>query len=100
MENNGRVARLTGILVFVQLVLLIVPYVLLDLGLKTDYLTAAAGVSTTINIAVFLLFGTATVTLAVAVTTFPVFREYNQRWTILFLAISVVWFVMQCLDNA
>jgi hypothetical protein len=100
MESGVRIGRLTGILVFVQLALLIVPYVILMPGVTTDYLTVAAGMSATIKSAVFLLFGTATVTLAIAIITYPVFREYSQRWTLWLVAISVVWFVMQCLDNA
>src|SRR3954468_19533183 len=100
MESGVRIGRLTGILVFVQLALLIVPYVILMPGVTTEYLTAAAGMSATIKTAVFLLFGTAAVTLAIAIITYPVFREYSQRWTLWLVAISVVWFVMQCLDNA
>lgn len=100
MESSEQKARLMGILAFVQLALLIVPYVILDQGMKTEYLTTAAGMSATIKTAIFLLFGTATVTMAIAITAYPVFRKQSQQWTILFLAISVVWFVMQCLDNA
>lgn len=69
-------------------------------GVTPEYLTVASEMSATIKTAVFLLFGTATVTMAIAITAYPVFREYSPRWTLIFLAISVVWFVMQCLDNA
>jgi hypothetical protein len=100
METNRRVGRLTGVLVFIQLALLIVPFVILMPGVTTEYLTVAAGMSFAIKTAVFLLFGTAAVTLAIAITAFPVFRERSMRWTLCFVAISVVWVVMQSVDNA
>jgi hypothetical protein len=100
MESRLRDGRVTGILVFVQLVLLIVPYVILDRGMKTDYLTSALDMSATIKTAVFLLFGTATVTMAIAIAVYPVFREYSSRWTLCLFAMSIVWFAMQWLDNA
>ena len=100
MDSRLRVGRTTGALVLVQLVLLIVPYVILDRVLTTDYLHSAAQMSAIVKTAVFLLFGTAAVTMAIAVTAYPVLREYSLRWSLMLVAASVVWFVFQSLDNA
>jgi len=100
MENSRRQGRLVGVFVIVQLVLLIVPYVMLAPGVTADYVTAAAEMSATIKTAVFLLFGTGAVTLAIAITAYPAFRERSLQWSLWLVAISIVWFVMQCVDNA
>ena len=100
METSRRVGRMTGVLVFIQLALLIVPFVILMPGVTTEYLTVAAGMSVVIKTAVFLLFGTAAVTLAIAIAAYPIFRERSVQWTLWLLAMSVVWVVMQSIDNA
>jgi hypothetical protein len=76
-----------------------VPFIILMPGVTTDYLNAAGGMSGTIKTAVFLLFANAVVTLAIALVAFPVIREYSIRAAILFIAVSVVWVVMQSVDN-
>ena len=92
--------RSVGILVLAQLSGLIVPFIILMPGVTTDYLTVAAGMSATIKTAVFLLFANALVTLAISLAAFPIIREYSIRAAILFVAFSLIWVVMQSVDNA
>jgi hypothetical protein len=92
--------RLIGVLVLVQLAGLVVPFIIVMPGVTTDYLNVAAGMSGTIKTAVFLLFANGAVTLAISLYAFPLIREYSIRAWILFVAISVVWVVMQSVDNA
>jgi uncharacterized protein DUF4386 len=92
--------RLIGVLVLVQLSGLMVPFIILMPGVTTDYLNVDAGMSGTIKTAVFLLFANAVVTFAISLAAFPLIRVYSIRATILLVAISVVWVVMQSVDNA
>jgi hypothetical protein len=98
MKTN--VGRVVGALVFVQLAGLIVPFVLLDPAVKTDYLGVDAAMAGTIKTAVFMLFANAAVTLGIAIAAFPELRRYSVRAAILLIVVSTVWVVMQSVDNA
>src|SRR6476660_9912085 len=91
--------QIVGLLVLLQLAGLMVPFIILMPGVTTDYLNAAGGMSATIKTAVFLLFANAIVTLAISVTAFPQIHNYSIRAAILLVAVSVVWVVMQSVDN-
>jgi hypothetical protein len=97
---RANVGRVVGTLVFVQLAGLIVPFVLLDPAVKTDYLSVDAGMAVTIKTAVFVLFANAAVTLGIAIAAFPVVRRYSLRAAILLIVVSTFWVVMQSVDNA
>jgi len=98
MKTN--VGRVVGALVFVQLAGLIVPFVLLDPAVKTDYMGVDAAMAGTIKTAVFMLFANAVVTLGIAIAAFPELRRYSVRAALLLIVISTVWVVMQSVDNA
>jgi hypothetical protein len=102
MKSAKRVGRLIGILLFVQLAGLIVPFVLLH-PLTTgprDYLTNAAGASLQIKVAVFLLFANCALTIGIAIAAWPIFRQYSEAMALWLLAASVIMFVLQAVDNA
>ena len=100
MRSAKSVGRIIGILLFVQLAGLTVPFILLMPAATPEYLGVAAGMAFEIKMAVFLLFVNAVVTMSIAVAGFPVFRDHGIRFALCLLAASVVWFVMQAVDNA
>jgi hypothetical protein len=48
---------------------------------------------------VLLLFAGGAVTIGIAIAGFPVFREYSYRMALWFVALSIIWFSMQAVDN-
>ncbi len=102
MKSAKSTGRLVGMMLFVQLAGLIVPFVLL-LPLTTGaqyYLANAAGKSFQIKMAVFLLFANCALTIAIAIAAMPIFRQYSDRMALLLLAMSVIMFSLQAVDNA
>jgi hypothetical protein len=98
-KNTGRVV---GLLLFLQLAGLIVPFVLL-LPLTTgpqSYLANAVGSSSQIRVAVFLLFANGALTVGITIAAFPSFREYSEAMALWLLAVSVIMFSLQAVDNA
>lgn len=102
MKSAKSVGRIIGMLLFVQLAGLIVPFVLL-LPLTRgprDFLANAAGNSFQIKVAVFLLFANCALTIGIAIATWPVFRQYSEAMALWLLAASVIMFSLQAVDNA
>lgn len=102
MKSAKSVGRIIGMLLLVQLAGLIVPFVLL-LPLTRgprDFLANAAGASFQIKVAVFLLFANCAVTIGIAITALPVFRQYSDAMALLLVAVSVIMFSLQAVDNA
>jgi hypothetical protein len=102
MKSTKSVGRLIGMLLFVQLAGLIVPFVLLH-PLTTgprDYLANAAWASFQIKVAVFLLFANCALTIGIAIAAWPVFRQYSEAMALLLVAVSVIMFSLQAVDNA
>jgi hypothetical protein len=96
-KNTG---RLIGILLLAQLVGLSLPFILLMPATNSGFLENAAGISFQIKVAVFHLFANGALTIGIAIAAFPVLREYSYRMALWFLAVSVIWFSMQAVDNA
>lgn len=97
-ENTG---RRVGVLLLCQLAGLIVPFVLLRPVMTTStFLANAAGSSLQIKLGVFLLFLNGAVTIAIAISAMPVFREYSYSLALWLLAFSVIWFSQQAMDNS
>jgi hypothetical protein len=92
--------RIIGLLLFVQLVGLSVPFILLMPGTTTGFLETAAGLPAQIKLAVFLLFANAAVTIGISLVAFPLIRGYSEIMALWFLALSVIWFALQAVDNA
>jgi hypothetical protein len=102
MKSAKSAGRITGILLLGQLAGLIVPFVLLR-PLMTgprDYLANAAAASVQIRVAVFLLFANCALTIGIAIVAWPIFRQYSERMALLLVAVSVIMFSLQAVDNA
>lgn len=100
MPTAKRVGRIIGLLLFVQLVGLTVPFILLMPLAATGFLETAAGLAAQIRAAVLLLFANGVLTIGIAIAAFPVVRESGLRMALWLLAASVLWFAMQAVDNA
>jgi len=88
-------------LVFLQLVGLILPFVLL-LPLTTGprgYLADAANVSSQVTLAAFLLFANCVLTIGISITVFRVLRQYSESAALWLVALSVMMFSAQAVDN-
>lgn len=96
----ANIGRIIGALLLVQLAGLIVPFVLLHPMTTTDFLANAAGNSSQIKVAVFLLFANCALTLGISIVAFPVFRERSEGAAVLLVAVSVIMFSLQAVDNA
>lgn len=102
MKSSKSVGRVIGGLLLVQITGLIVPFVLL-LPLTagpSEYLSNAAASSFQIKLAVFLLFTNCALTVAISIAAFPIFRQYNEALALLLVAVSVIMFSLQAVDNS
>lgn len=101
MRPAKSVGRIIGMLLFVQLAGLIVPFVLLH-PLTTgtqNYLANAAAASFQIKVAVFLLFANCALTIGISIAAFRVFRQHSEAMALWLLAVSVIMFLLQAVDN-
>jgi hypothetical protein len=101
MRSAKSTGRIIGMLLFLQLAGLIVPFVLL-LPLTTgpkNYLWDASGSSSQIKLAVFLLFANCGLTIGITIAAFRVFRQYSEALALWLLAASVIMFLLQAVDN-
>jgi hypothetical protein len=90
---------MTGVLLLVQLVGLTLPFILLLPITTPDFLTAAAPAAGQIRAAVLLLFANGGLTIGIAVAAFPFLCARSYRLTLGLLAVSVLWFAIQAVDN-
>lgn len=102
MTSAKNTGRIIGLLMVVQLSGLIVPFVLLHplMGGTEAYLAAAAGYAFQIKVATLLLLANCAVTIGMSIVSYPVFRKYGSALALLLVALSVMMFVMQAVDNA
>lgn len=101
MRSAKRTGRTVGVMLFVQLAGLIVPFVLL-LPLTrgpAEFLANAAGAAVQIKVAVFLLFANCALTIGISIAAFPLLRQYSDALALLLVAVSVVMFSLQAVDN-
>ena len=101
MKSAKSAGRLIGVLLLVQLAGLIVPFVLLHPITKgsQDWLANAAGFSSQIKVAVFLLFANCALTIGIAIAAFRFFRQYSESMELWLLVVSVIMFLLQAVDN-
>jgi hypothetical protein len=88
-------------MLMVQLAGFIVPFVLL-LPLTTgprDFLANAAGASSQIKLAVLLLVANCALTIGITVAAWRVFRQYSEAMALWLLAVSIIMFLLQAVDN-
>jgi hypothetical protein len=100
MRDAKSIGRIVGILLFIQLAGLIVPFVLLHPMTTTDFLINAAASSSQIKLAVLLFFANCALTIGISIAAFPVFREHSPATAVLLVALSVIMFSLQAVDNA
>lgn len=102
MKSAKSVGRLIGALLLVQLAGLIAPFVMLHPIARgsRDWLANAAASSFQIRTAVFLLFANTALTIGIAIAAWPVFRRYGERTALWLVALGVIMFTLQAVDNA
>ncbi len=102
MRSAKSVGRIIGVLLLLQLAGLTVPFILmLPLTRGTsEFLVNAAAISFQIKVAVFLLFANCALTIGISVAAFPIFRQYSNSMALLLVAVSVIMFSLQAVDNA
>ena len=77
-----------------------VPFILLHpLLAPPGWLENAAAVSLQIKIAVFLFFANCALTIGIAVGAFQIFRQYSYTMALWLMALSIIMFVAQAVDN-
>jgi hypothetical protein len=101
MRYAKSVGRIIGMLLFVQLAGLIVPFVLLHPITRGsgDWLANASASSFQIKMAVFLLFANCALTIGISIGAFRVFRLYSEAMALLLMSVSVIMFLLQAVDN-
>ena len=101
MRSARNPGRVLGVLLFLQLAGLMAPFMLIARPLVTaDFMFEAAASSTPIRAAVLMFFANSLVTIAIAVTAYPVLRRYGHAAALWLWAMSVMWFCMQAVDSA
>jgi hypothetical protein len=103
MRSARSVGRIIGVLLFLNLASgLTLPFILLrpQITGSPAFLANAAGSSFQIRGAIFLSFVGGALTVAIAITTFPVFRRYSYTMALWFLAVCVVSCSLDYVHNA
>ena len=79
MRSARNPGRVLGVLLFFQLAGLMAPFMLIARPLVTaDFMVEAAASSTAIRVAALMFFANSLVTIAIAVTAYPVLRRYGH----------------------
>lgn len=99
MNSEKSVGRLVGILLLAQMVMMAAGFIVLKPGIGTDYLEAAGLVEGRVRVAVLLLMAASAVALMISVAAYSVIREHCRRLAVALVAVSVIWVVMQLIDN-
>lgn len=101
IDATRRGGRIIGVLLYFQLVGLIAPFILLLplTGGHQSYLANAAGAAVQTKAAVFLLFGNCALTIGITIAAMQWIRRYSEALAQWLLALSVIMFVLQAVDN-
>src|SRR4051794_5819150 len=97
MRSAKGIGRTVGILLFIQLAGLILPFVLLHPIAGGDYLAKASGSSLQIKSALFHFFFNGLLTFVFCFTVFPVLRQFAFGAPLWFLVVEFICFFMQAL---
>lgn len=100
MRSAKSSGRTIGLLLFIQMAGLIVPFAMLRPMMTTDFLANAAAYSSQIRLAVFLSIANCALTIAISILAYPTFRQYGEALAVLLVAVSVIMFSLQAVDNA
>jgi hypothetical protein len=101
MRSAKGADRIIGVLLLIQLAGLMVPFILLlpITSGTTEFLATATQIPVQIKLAVFLLFANCALTIGISIAAFPVFRQYSHSLALLLVAVSVIMFSLQAVDN-
>jgi hypothetical protein len=102
MKSTRYTGRIIGMLLLVHLATgLIVPYMLLQplTKLPAAFLDTAAGMSSLVRLNVFLLFVGGAISVGISIAALPAVRERNYRLGFWLLALAVVNFTLQIVEN-
>jgi hypothetical protein len=101
MRSAKSVGRIVGILLLAQIVVaFLAQFVLLArVSAPPGFLANAAGSALQVRVSVMLWFVASALTLAVAIATLPVFRQYSERMALLYFALSVLGLSTSAFDN-
>jgi hypothetical protein len=102
MSSPKRTGRIIGILLLAHLVTgLIAPYVMLrPLAEPLIFNAIDPGNAFQVRLSVMLLFIGGAITIAIAVTAWPVLRERSYALALWLLALGVANFSLQCIENS
>src|SRR5215203_3702021 len=99
MTTSKRTGKIIGVMLLLQLVGFILPFALLHPLTRADYYATAADYSFQIKAAVLFFFANGTLTIAIAIKAWPIFRRYSDPMAIWLIVLSVIMFVLQAVDN-
>lgn len=101
MRSAKRIGQIIGLLIFVQLICgLLVAFVLLrPLTEPAGFLENASGSSIQLGLAVVLWFVAGALSIAVAITAWPIFRQYSSTMALWYVSLSVVSFSLFAVEN-
>ncbi len=102
MRSGKSGGRIVGVLLLLHLAVgLIVPFILLrPLVTPPGFLTSATGIPNQVRAAVLLLFVGSAIPIGIASAAWSVFRQYSDAMALWLLALAVVSFSLQAVDNA
>ena len=100
MRSPNTTGRILGILFLLHVILgLTTPYIILrPLGAAFDASTVVNGFQ--VRLGVMLLFIGGALTIAISLNTWSIFREYSFSLAAWLLALAIVNFALQCMENA
>lgn len=102
MRSPKSTGRIIGVLLLAHLITgLMTPYMILrPLNAPLTFAANNPTNSFLVRLSVMLLFVGGVVTIAIAVTAWPIFRQYTYALALWMLALAVVNFSLQCVENA
>ena len=102
MKTPKRVGQIIGLLIFIQLICgLLVTFVFLrPLAAPQGFLQDAAASPLQLSLAVFFWFLAGTLSIAIAITAWPIFRRYSSAMALWFLSLGVISFSLFAVENA
>jgi hypothetical protein len=102
MRSPQSTGRIIGILLLLHLATgLMAPYIMLrPLGEPLIYNATDPSHAFQVRLSVMLLFIGGAVSMAIAFTAWPVFRQYSQAIALWVVALAIANFCLQCMENA
>lgn len=102
MRTTKNIGRIVGLLLVMQLVGLTAPFVMLHplTHSSSAFLAGAAASAVQIQAAVVLLLANGALTIGIALAALPLLRPHSPAMALLLVAVSVIWFTLQAVDNA